>query len=105
MFFKDYDKHPDAKINPRLLWEYNVDKVDFARMRNVIVQRVVERGWLQDWYAMLNRYGVEGVKDAIKELPYLNDKDINFVSKQFKIPLTALKCYTKKQSNQLHWNS
>ena len=105
MFFKDYANHPDVSINPRLLWEYDVSKVDFTKMRNVIVQRVIERGWPQDWYAMLNLYGIDGVKEAIQELPYLNDKDMNFVSKQFKIPLTAFKCYIKKQSNRLHWNS
>jgi hypothetical protein len=54
---------------------------------------------------MLNLYGIDGVKNAIKELPYLNDKDMNFVSKEFNIPLTALKCYTNKQSAGAHWNS
>ena len=105
MYFKNYSEHPDAKINPSLLWEYNFDKVDFMTMRNIVVQRVVERGWPQDWFAMLNLYGVNAVKEAIKELSYLNEKDMNFVSQVFDIPLTDLKCYTKKQSAQPHWNS
>ncbi|MGF7078099.1 DUF6922 domain-containing protein [Mucilaginibacter sp. UYCu711] len=105
MYFSNYKNFPNAVINPSLLWEYNIGKVDYTSMRNIVVQRVVERGWPQDWYAMLNLYGIDSVKKAIKELPYLNDKDMNFVSQEFDIPLTALKCYTKKQSVQTHWNS
>jgi hypothetical protein len=105
MYFSNYKNYPEAKINPSLLWEYNIEKVDYNSMRNVIVQRVIERGWPLDWYAMLNLYGIDGVKKVIKELPYLNEKDMNFVSHEFSLPLTDLKCYTKKQSALLHWNS
>ena len=105
MFFEDYKDHTDAKINPSLLWEYDLQKVDYAAMRNLVVQRVVERGWPQDWYAMLNLYGLYGVKSAIKELTYLNEKDLNFVSRQFDLPLTDFKCYTRKQSAGIHWDS
>lgn len=105
MYFDDYRAFPMATLDPRLLWEYNLNKVDYTSMRNVIVQRVIERGWPQDWYFILNQYGVAGVKSAIMELPYLNDKDMNFVSHQFEIPLTAMKCYIKKQSATSHWTS
>lgn len=74
-------------------------------MRNIVVQRVIERGWRNDWYAALNLYGIDGMKDAIKQLPYLNHKDMHFVSTIFKIPLSDMKCYEKKQLNRAHWNS
>jgi len=105
MYFDAYRQHPAAKINPSLLWEYDMSHFDFQQMREVVVQRVVERGWPEDWYAALNMYGVEGMKSAIKLLPYLNDKDMNFVSLLFEIPLSEMKCYIKKQSHPKHWNS
>ena len=105
LYLSDYKKHPDAKINPALLWEYNLSDFDFQQMRNIVVQRVIERGWPNDWYAALNLYGEKGIKEAIKTIPYLNDKDMNFVSKAFKIPLSKMKCYTKKRSQPAHWNS
>ena len=105
MYFDDFKLHPEAKINPSLLWEYDLTDFDYQQMRSVVVQRVVERGWPDDWYAALNLYGEEGMKDAIKELRYLNAKDMNFVSRQFEIPLSELKCYIKRQSHQAHWNS
>jgi len=105
IYLSDYKKHPDAKINPALLWEYNLSDFDFQKMRNVVVQRVIERGWPNDWYAALNLYGEKGIKEAIKAIPYLNDKDMNFVSHVFKIPLSKMRCYEKKQFQQARWNS
>ena len=105
MYFDDFKKHPDATISPQLLWEYNLSDFDFNEMREVVIQRVIERGWPKDWYFVLNRYGVEEVKSVIKNLAYLNDKDMNFVSHQFAIPLTSMKCNEKKQSANRHWNS
>ena len=105
MYFDSYKNYPDAVVNPSLLWEYDLDKFNYDEMRNVVVQRVVERGWPNDWYAMLNLYGVNGDVEAIKKLPYLNPKDMNFVSVVFEIPLTDMKCYEKKQLQPVHWNS
>lgn len=102
---KHYEKHPEAKVNPVLLWEYNLADFDFQRMRNVVVQRVIERGWPADWWAILNLYGENGVKEAIKVIPYLNDVDMNFVSVAFNIPIEKMKCYERKQSRPQHWNS
>ena len=74
-------------------------------MRNEVVQRVLERGRMDDFYAILNLYGVEGVKAALREIPYMNDKDMNFACVAFDLRKEELKCYTKKQSMPLHWNS
>ena len=105
MYFDAYKKHTEAVLNPALLWEYDLKKLDYKAMRNVIIQRVVERGWLNDWYASLHIYGEQEVIEAIKSIPYLNDKDMNFVSIIFQIPLNQLACYERKQLRPAHWNS
>lgn len=105
MYFDNYKDFPDAVLNPKLLWEYRIPEFDYSAMRNVVVQRVIERGWPNDWYFILNQYGIDSVKEAVKNIAYLNDKDMNFVSKLFDIPLTAMKCYKKKQLAHQHWNS
>ena len=88
-----------------MLWEYDLDKFDWQQMRNEVVQRVLERGRMDDFYAILNLYGVEGVKAALREIPYMNDKDMNFACVAFDLRKEELKCYTRKQSMPLHWNS
>lgn len=105
MPFEDYHNHKNAEVRPSLLWEFDLEKFDWQKMRNEVVQRVLERGRMDDFYAILNLYGVEGVKAALREIPYMNDKDMNFVCVAFDLRKEELKCYTKKQSMPLHWNS
>ena len=105
MYFEDFYMYPDSVLNPKLLWEFDLHNFNFIANRNLTVQRVIERGWPTDWYFMLNLYGVDGVKSAIKEITYLNEKDMNFVSHQFAIPQTSMKCCEKKQLAKQHWGS
>ena len=105
MPFEDYYNHKNAEVRPTLLWEYDLSNFDWQQMRNEVVQRVLERGRMDDFYAILNLYGVEGVKAALREIPYLNDKDMNFACVAFDLRKEELKCYTRKQSMPLHWNS
>lgn len=104
MFFDDYIKHPDAKIRHSLLWEYDLSRFDWQAMRTLVVQRVVERGRREDFYAILNLYGLEGVREAIKDIPVLNPKDLSFVCSVFELKKEELKCYTRKPSHPQHWN-
>jgi hypothetical protein len=104
MLFSDYTEHNIKEVNPKLLWEYDLTDFNYHDMRNVVVQRVVERGWPDDFYAILNLYGHQGVREAIKEIPTLNKVDTNFVSVVFNIPLNELKCYNEKQSKETHRN-
>ena len=105
MPFEDYHNHRNAEVRPSLLWEYDLEKFDWQQMRNEVVQRVLERGRMDDFYAILNLYGMEGVKAALREIPYMNDKDMNFACVAFDLRKEELKCYTKKQSIPLLWNS
>lgn len=105
MPFEDYHNHRNAEVRPSLLWEFDLEKFDWQQMRNEVVQRVLERGRMDDFYAILNLYGMEGVKAALREIPYMNDKDMNFACVAFDLRKEELKCYTRKQSMPLHWNS
>lgn len=105
MYFDDYRDHPEAKLDLGLLWEYNLADFDYEGMRDIVVERVIQRGWPNDWYFMLNKYGIEGVKASVKNIGYLNDRDMKFVSQQFDIPLNSMKCFEKKQLGNQHWNS
>lgn len=104
MYFSSYN-NPDIKeINPTLLWEYNLVDFDYQAMRKQVVQRVVERGWPDDFQAIFNLYGIDNVVETIKEIKYLNKVDMNFVHIVFQIPLKQLRCYKESQLKIQHWN-
>lgn len=105
MYFSDYKNHPINQIRSSLLWEYASDEIDYDSMKTVIVQRVIERGRIEDFYAILNRFGLDEVKKAIKEIAYLSDKDIAFVCIIFDLNKKEFKCYSMKQLKHQHWSS
>lgn len=105
MFFKDHKSHTNTKIRESLLWEYRKEDVDYGKMKSIIVQRVIERGRMDDFYAILNIYGENEIQKIIKNIPYLNDIDIAFVCAVFDLKKENLRCYTKKQLQKQHWNS
>jgi len=105
MFFDDYKSHKDAQVRGTLLWEYDLNRFNWDDMRTLVVQRVIERGRMDDFYAVLNLYGVEQFKQTVRELPVMNRKDIAFVCTVFGLPEKELKCYTQKQFRLQLWNS
>ncbi len=105
MFFDNYKQHPDARLRPSLFWEYDWEQIDWEQMKQVVIQRVIERGRMDDFYAMLNMYGLEEVKDGIRKIPSMNAKDMSFVCNVFGLTKEELRCYTRKQSRDLHWDS
>lgn len=104
--FDDYQNHRDCRISPSLLWEYDLSDFDWWKSRKVVVQRVIERGWLSDYYAAFGLYGgIGGFREIIREIPTLSPRDMNFVCVMFDLKKEDLRCYTRKQSRAEHFNS
>ena len=100
MFFDNFTKLNNANLDRHLFWEYTInDESDWNNIlknKRLVVKRVIELGRIEDFYAIFNLYGgVENVKSIIKEIEFLNKKDMNFVSVIFKIKLEELRCYKK----------
>ena len=92
-------------LNPALLWEYDLSSFDWQASRVVVVQRVVELGTPEDFYAAFDLYGgINGFRDILKEVPYLSPIDMNFVSLIFNIKKEDLRCYRHRQLTPKHWN-
>jgi hypothetical protein len=75
-------------------------------MKYIVVTRIIERGWMNDFYAAIRLYGgLENFKQIIREVPFLTDKDIDFVCKIFGLKKEELACYTRKQLREKHLSS
>ena len=105
MPFADFRYHTSATIRTSLFWEYDMNRFDWQKMRNIVVQRVLERGRKDDYYAMLNLYGLDGVQEALRSIPYMSDKDMNFACHTFDLKKEELRCYKLKHSRQQHFIS
>ncbi|MDR0429903.1 MAG: hypothetical protein LBH58_05425 [Tannerellaceae bacterium] len=104
--FEDWKEKNIGNISKSLLWEYDITNFDWENMKTVVMQRVIERGWMNDFYAAIKLYGgIDNVREIIKDIPVLSAKDMNFVCTIFDLKKEELKCYTRKQLRDQLLNS
>lgn len=87
-----------ADFSPHLFWDVKAGTVDPLVHQRLIVERVIQRGSLKDLSLMQQLYSRDSIRSVIRQLPWLNEKDMAFVSVYFDISFSELKCYSKKQS-------
>lgn len=105
MFTDWKEKSNGLTISKNLLWEYNLSQIDWQKMRHIVVTRIIERGWMNDYYAAIGLYGgKDNFIQIIKELPHLTDRDIDFVCNIFDLKKEELSCYTRKQLREKQLN-
>ncbi|MCL2878256.1 MAG: hypothetical protein FWF13_05700 [Acidobacteria bacterium] len=87
----------NPQISPHLLWDIDKSKIDFDKMKKFIVQRVIERGDVDDFYAMFQLYGgPEGVREIVKKLPAFYDpRDEALARILFDLKKKDLECYKR----------
>ena len=110
--FNDWKER--IKDNPQvfkgLLWDVNTSNMtddDWQRMKLLVVQRVIELGEENDYYAIFKLYGgPEGVREIIKQIrSVFHPKNEAFVRTVFNLKKEDLICYERKRLRELHLNS
>ncbi|HQU61047.1 MAG: hypothetical protein KDD02_21115 [Phaeodactylibacter sp.] len=74
-------RQPDQNIpliSPHLLWEYDLSSFDFDKSKRIVIERVIERGTLEDWREMIRYYGEEKVLLTARQSKQLSEKDKGF---------------------------
>jgi len=107
--FQDWQEKikENPQISRHLLWDVDQSAIDWFAMRKFIVRRVIERGGMNDFYAMFRLYGgIEGVKNIIRELPVaLSARDEALVLTLFDLKKEELQCYERRRSRDAYLNS
>lgn|SRR5574344_147157 len=105
--FEDWQIHPHCEISPTLLWEYDTTSPqwDWNHMSVLVVQRVIELGRMDDYYAMFQRYGgFDEVRKIVTKIPKLSPIDANWVCCLFNFKKHDLLCYTRMSSRRKLFN-
>ncbi|MDZ4792734.1 MAG: hypothetical protein SGI83_00490 [Bacteroidota bacterium] len=87
-----------AGFSPHLFWDVDPATLDLEKNKRLIVERVIQRGSRKELALLLDCYGKEQVRETLKQVAWLNEKDMAFVQVYFGIPLNEMKCYTKRLS-------
>lgn len=53
-------------IPGRLLWEYDLETFNYDKSYKIVIERVLERGNLDEWREILSYYGEQKIMEALE---------------------------------------
>jgi hypothetical protein len=72
------DKKRPHIINQALLWEYDLDTFNYEKSYKIVIERVLERGNLEEWREMVKLYTREQILETIDWSAQLDQRDKEF---------------------------
>ncbi|MEZ5038858.1 MAG: hypothetical protein R2828_03170 [Saprospiraceae bacterium] len=91
-------------LSRNIFWDVDFNALDFDQNSSFIINRVVSRGNLDDWFSIKEYYGLPNIKEIIINTRYLDKISLSFFSLYFDIPKENFRCYNIQQSTQELWN-
>lgn len=65
-------------INQALLWEYDLDTFNYEKSYKIVIERVLERGNLEEWKEMVKLFSKEQILETIEWSAQLDKRDKEF---------------------------
>ena len=65
-------------INTALLWEYDLDTFNYEKSYKIVIERVLERGNLEEWKEMVKFYSRSQIVETIDWSAQLDQRDKEF---------------------------
>ena len=65
-------------INPALLQEYDLTTFNYQKSYKIVIERVLQRGNLNEWREMVSLYSKEQILEVIDWSAQLDERDKNF---------------------------
>ena len=99
----DYLRYMTAKKKPifekRIFWDVNFEQIDYDKKANFVIERVFERGDVEDIRQCRRYYGDEKVTEALLKAKYLPEHRIYLASAVIGKPINEFRCYILRQLN------
>ena len=83
------------KVNKKLFWDVDFEKLDYKKDADFIISRVLVYGDLEDYRLIKEKYGEKKIKETAKKVDYPNKKSLIFWSNIFNLPLESFQCIKK----------
>ncbi|MCO5284981.1 MAG: hypothetical protein M9898_01060 [Chitinophagaceae bacterium] len=86
-------------FNKRIFWDVDFDKIDYDGKANFVIERVFERGDVEDIRNCRRYYGDEKVSEVLLHAKFLPETRMYLASAVINKPLKEFRCYILRQSN------
>jgi hypothetical protein len=93
------DNKPKPIFEKRIFWDVNFEKLDYDDKANFVIERVFERGDVEDIRQCRRYYGEEKVKTVLLGTKFLPEHRIYLASAVIGKPIEEFRCYILRQLN------
>jgi len=83
-------------LSPHLFWDVDSSLLQFELSKNIIIQKVLEYGVMEDWCIINAVYGREVIKNTALHLKNLDEVTLSFLSNIFQINKQYFRCFSHK---------
>jgi hypothetical protein len=84
-------------IKKQTLWDIDEREIDFEKHAQWLIERVFNRGTMNEVFAIIACYGAENVKEVLLNAETLETAGHNLAAVIFNIPKEKFRCYKKMQ--------
>lgn len=92
------------KLTPHIFWDIDPGSLDWEKNARFIIERVVTRGRLSDWFIIKEHYGLNRIKREVIRVRSLDKLTLNFLSTLLHIPKSEFRCFNTEPSIRQLWN-
>lgn len=86
-------------FNKRIFWDVDFEKIDYDAKANFVIERVFERGDVEDIRNCRRYYGDEKISKALLNAKFLPETRMYLASAVINKPLTQFRCYKLRKLN------
>jgi hypothetical protein len=83
----------------RIFWDVDFEKIDYDAKASFVIERVFERGDVDDIRNCRRYYGDEKISEVLLNAKFLPEVTLYLASAVINRPIKDFRCYTLKQLN------
>ena len=96
-------KKPVELLSKHLFWDIDPNLLEWERSKKTIIERVIERGSLEEWVCIVKVYTLEGIVNTAKTFRSMSPIDLNFIATISNTPKEEFRCYNTRLLMCQHW--
>lgn len=98
------EKRDRPVFQHRIFGDVNFDKLDYDKRARFVIERVFERGDVDDVRQCRRYYGDEEIREILTTAKWLSKITIYFAAAILDNEITDYRCYIEMQSSQRPWH-
>jgi len=83
----------NLEFDRALFWDIDPMNLDIDKHSRFIIERVLNKGGLEDWYTLKKIYNLSIIRDESVNIRTLDKKTLSFLSNYFGVDKKQFRCY------------